>query len=383
MAVSRSKPISPARMAVVVAAAAAFACITPAPVVALADAAPPWSPGDPVGAPSGPVKDVYIEHEDLSLDMTGVAGSDPRGATVEAAYNLRNDGAARRIDLVFVTSSTDVSRVELTLDGAPVSSVQGMLGTSPSTWQPPAVTPAIGGGPDLAYRQRPPAAITFEIDLGVGEHVMRSRYVAMAARYSGDATAHEPVFWQLAFVLAPARQWEGFGDLDVIAKIPAGWRVATRPSLVRTGDSLTGHFSGIPADSIALTTQMPVPSDPTPNVWEVGLVAIAIVALVAGLSIGRRAGYLGVLASLMLVAPALAGALGFGVVLAAESRGFSIPSAQQSWWGARGTLLGELWNATKAFCSGLLIGEVALLVGLLFSPLSRRVRATWRTGSRA
>jgi hypothetical protein len=359
--------------ALLAAASAAYAVVVLAALPALADAAAPWYPGDPVGVPTGPVKDVYIEHEDLSMDLTGVAGNNPQSAIVVATYKLRNDGGPRNIELVFVTASTNVSGVQVKLDGIQVSSTLSTLGPSPPSWQPPAGTPAIGGGPDLRYVENAPVTVTFHIALGAGEHTMVSRYRPIPSKYSGDATAYEPVYWQLAFVLAPARQWEGFGDLDVTVMVPAGWKAASRPALSRSGDTLSGHFNGIPSDSIALTTEMASPGDPTAPVLEFGLIALAIATLVAGALIGARAGWQVVLAGVLLISPSLAAALGSAMFVASEPGG-SIPPAQQSWWGAKGFILLAPWNAIKGFSAGLLVGQLALLLGLLAGRLVRRLR---------
>lgn len=338
---------------------------------ALADAAPPWRPGDPVGSPSGPVKDVYIEHEDLTMDLSGIAGDNPQKALVVAGYRLRNDGAPRSIDLVFVTASSDISAVQVTLDGTDVPAAKSTLGPAPKTWQAPATTPGIGGSSDLTYQVNLAATITFRVDLGAGEHQLGSRYSAMPSQYSGEATAYEPVYWQLAFVLAPARQWEGFGDLAVRAKVPAGWRAASRPDLTRTGDTMTGHFAGIPADSIALTTQMPGVGDPVGTILKIGLVAVAVIALCLGLVIGGWVGWRTVVATLLVIAPTLAGLLGFATFVA-TGRGW-IPTAQQSWWGGKGFVLLGPWNAIKGLSLGLLVGQLALVFGLLVGWSGRRL----------
>ena len=231
------------------AVAAAFAGMILTAAPALADAAAPWAPGDPVGVPTGAVQDVLIEHEDLFMDLSGLNPSNPSDrpiTAVLATYTLRNDGVAKGIDLVFVTASREVRRVEVALDGMAIPATVGPLGPVPASWKPPRDTPDPRGGPDLPYAVNIVAGLAFHIELGAGRHTMMTRYQAGPAVNSGDWSNAEPVRWQLAFVLAPARQWNGFGDLDVSVRVPSGWKAATRPALSRKGDVLSGHFDGIP-----------------------------------------------------------------------------------------------------------------------------------------
>ena len=345
-------------------AAAAAAAMVLIPTAGLADAAPPWQPGDTAGTPSGAVKDVFIEHEDLSMDLSHVAGSNPQGADVVASYALRNDGPARGIDLVFVTASYGVTSYEVTLDGRRVSASPGPLGSVPRSWQPPAGTPSLGpGGPDLRYDVGPPAAILFHIALAQGSHDLLTRYRASPAKYSGDATVGEPVYWQLAFVLSPARQWEGFGDLDVKVTVPSGWPAATRPDLTRQGNTLTGHFVGIPSDAIAITTQMPLPAEWTRTGWIAGFSLLVPLSLLAGFLLVRTIGWRGAVVGLLAFVPALAALFAIGVVIATNSRSFAVPSAQASWWGGRGVIFLQAWELIVGMCAGLLAGAVAVLVG--------------------
>lgn len=64
---------------------------------------PPTRPGDHVGEPWGELAGIVIEHETLTLDLRPLTAHDP--ASIEAQYQLRNDGPPRRIDLVFVAEA--------------------------------------------------------------------------------------------------------------------------------------------------------------------------------------------------------------------------------------------------------------------------------------
>ena len=330
---------------------------------ALADAAPPWRPGDAVGVPSAAVKDVFIEHEDLTMDLSAVAnahGRTPPTASVVAKYSLRNAGAAKGIDLVFVTASEHVSGVQVLLDGQAVAANLGPLGPVPNNWMPPQGTPAPQGGPDLPYLIDRPAGLTFHVELAPGRHTMATSYQAIPTEYSGDASAYEPVYWQLAFVLSPARQWAGFGDLAVSVRVPAGWPAAVRPSLDRTGNVLTGRFSGVPADSIGITTRMPVPPDPTFPLSIGGIAAVAVLCVITGWFFARPTRW----PALLVAAPLLAFVPAVLIFIALQVRQYSIPDGQASWWLARGVFFSQLGQVLLVSIEAVIGGEVGLFIGI-------------------
>jgi hypothetical protein len=81
--------------------------------------------------------------------------------------------------------------------------------------------------------------------------------VSYAAEAAINRRGRPTVYRQFAYVLAPARTWAGFGGLDVVVHLPEGWHAACTPPLRRQGDTLTGSFSDLPADALALTLQAP------------------------------------------------------------------------------------------------------------------------------
>jgi hypothetical protein len=330
---------------------------------AAADAAPPYVPGDPVGVPSGPVRDVFIEHEDLSMDLTGVGAplftaADDRTVAIDARYTLRNDGPAQGVDFVFVTASLAVPRSQVLFDGSPVASSTGPLGSVPTSWMPPHGTPSLDGRPDLDYNVYKAVAITFHVEMAAGRHTMETRYNAVPAQQSGSGENGDTRWWQLAFVLSPARQWGGFGDLDVSVRVPPGWQAAVRPVLSRHGNLLTGHFIGIPADAIAITSRMPIPTDWTAPGWVAGSLVLLGLAVAIGWLLGWKIGWFSV-----LLAPLFAIALAVVVSYAASARNNAIPPGQESWFGAKGNGLVVLFEVVLALGAGFVIGANGLLVG--------------------
>jgi hypothetical protein len=89
----------------------------------------------------------------------------------------------------------------------------------------------------------------FVVAIPPGEHVLTVSYDATAGldRRSGDT-----LVWQLAYILAPARDWSSFGTLDLAVHVPDGWEFAITPPV---DDSGHRTFTGLPADAIALTTR--------------------------------------------------------------------------------------------------------------------------------
>jgi hypothetical protein len=355
------------------AAACAATILTAGP--ALADAAPPYTPGDPVGVPSGAVQDVFIEHEDLSMDLSGLNPSNPHDrpiATILATYTLRNDGASKGIDLVFVTATREVRGVEVVLDGTAIAAQVGPLGPVPASWKGPRGTPDPEGGPDLYYPLNGAAGLAFHVELGAGRHTMGARYQARPTVNSGEALHAEPVRWQLAFVLSPARQWKGFGDLDVSVRVPSGWLAAVRPSLSRRGDVLTGHFDGIPADSVDLTAHMPQPPDYRGIAWDRGQLGVIVLSVIIGLvgaMLVRWPFQFAVFGATPIFPLFLAIVVNYGEYL----RNTSIPYAQLSWFGVRGVPISSFVQVPYAVVIGFLLGLLGLTVGIAIGGAGRLI----------
>jgi hypothetical protein len=238
------------------AAAAALCCAAWGSMVASADAAPFWNPGDAIGEPTGAVAKVAITHEDLDFDLRPLVTGDP--VRVRASYQLRNDAAATSASLVFLADHALIGRSSFAVrfDGAGVPAAPMTLKVLPPAWKPPTSTPSlIEGQPGMIpYNTTPGAAFQFTVLIPPGPHQLSVDYAVLAGRFSApDRTA----IWQVAYVLAPARQWESFGDLSVTAALPAGWRARSIPDLPRQGDRVRAHFDGLPADAMAISASYP------------------------------------------------------------------------------------------------------------------------------
>ncbi|MGI8607860.1 MAG: hypothetical protein ACR2MY_01325 [Candidatus Dormibacteria bacterium] len=282
---SSSQATSRHALARVVATVAVVAITTMPAAPALANMANPLQAGDQVGEPSTALHSVAVEREDLVLDLRGlgqppVGNSTHRLVQVRAGYGLRNTGPSTTQDLVFVAPGLQAAGASVALDGVEVPAVAGVFTDLPSTWRAPTSTPAVGSGETLSYQARAGSVLRFTLALAPGQHRVAVRYAAQPTTHDGEDAARS---WQVGYVLAPARQWASFSGLHVTVQVPPGWLVATNPSLRRAGDTLTGTFDSVPADSLGITTQFPTPV-PAPN--------FTLPVLVGGLALGAVAGWL-------------------------------------------------------------------------------------------
>jgi hypothetical protein len=245
--------------------------------------------GSTLGEPAGGLREVVIEHETLRLDLRPLAKGKP--VLVDAAYRVRNDGPARTVDLLFVANGLARGATSVTVDGRPVASTPGTAGALPPGWRAPAYTPAFdSAGATLPYAPRGEGTLSFRVQLPAGRHEIRVRYPAEATAYSVNELT--PV-WQLGYVLAPAREWGGFGGMEVRVEAPRGWRILSEPALRREGNALVGAWNRVPADALAISAQKPEPaSGPWYWLWllvtTAGLGTIGWLCWRLGASLGRR-----------------------------------------------------------------------------------------------
>lgn len=214
----------------------------------------PFRPGQLNSDPSG-LKSVSITRETLTIDLRPLATAE--SVWVEAIYQLNNPGSEKKLELVFIVASWNVDAFQVWLDDKPIPSYKLEQKEIPASWNPPRETPALQPEMKLEYEfQRLPEQLGFTITLPAGAHTLKARYKSDAGR---NLRGKPLVYWQFAYVLAPAREWAGFGGLDVTVQLPPGWQHAITPLLQRTGDELRGSFPNVPADHFALTVQAPTP----------------------------------------------------------------------------------------------------------------------------
>jgi hypothetical protein len=242
--------------------------------------------GDVLRETGGGVRALFIDQEKLEIDLRPLATPGDRpAALVEAVYRVRNDGEMRRVELFFVAGSAP-GEASVTLDGAgiPIERVTIPDSELPVTWRSPSATPPLLMSMPIPYRTRDIGEhFRFAVDLAPGGHDLRVTYPFEPSRY---ATNSPTVMWQLGYVLSPAKEWAGFGNLQLEVLLPPGWRAAAEPELKRKGDILYDSWKYLPGDFIGLTVQAPPPKL-LESQWLV-LIGGPLVLIFFSLKAGRR-----------------------------------------------------------------------------------------------
>jgi hypothetical protein len=272
----------PARVAIALSALAAVVlCVAFAASTAEANAGPPYyTNGQLAVEPSG-MAGITISRETLTIAMSQLSVH-PKFSTkqtdspeiynpidVSATYSITNRGPAHELALIFASGAPATAGFSVTLDGQPIAAQPAISVTVPIEWLPPTTTPGLDGK-DLNYLGPPNAhngwghypetfarsltsTYAFTVTVPANDSVLAVRYKAEPQLYVTGGYFSSLNSYQFAYVLAPARAWDGFGGLDVTVHLPVCWLAAARPPLTRTGDDLSGYFDAVPADAFAFT----------------------------------------------------------------------------------------------------------------------------------
>jgi hypothetical protein len=255
--------------------------------------------GDVVSEPGG-VKGISITRETLTIDLRPLAEAQP--ARVHVTYHLFNPGAPLKPNLLFISGSATVGDFEVLLGEKRVDvqprarkAREERRGEIPKEWRPPGMLPGISG--EKIYFNIEPydmVPIEFSVEFPSGASILQVRYRAKAA---GSPERYPTTTWMLPYVLAPARQWGGFGGLDVLVHLPEGWQFHCNPVLKQEGNELHGSFTELPADFLTLAVRAPLaPDTRRAFVRFLGLYAAAvfggaIACWWSGRSLGRWLGF--------------------------------------------------------------------------------------------
>ena len=253
------------------------------PAQARANISAPWQEGTPAAEPGGNLGQLEVIREELAMDLRPLAQGAER-VPVRVRYEVRNRGPALTRELVFVTPG--IAAGEVLLDGKVLQGTASRVETLPEAWQG-AQTPDIDGG-SLQYQpyemSTETQVLSFSLTLAErAQHVIEVRYELLPG---WNDTSDMYLSHQIAYLLAPARQWGAFGTLAVRVQLPAGWEAAALPALLRQGDALVGQFQGVPADFFGVTVRRPAE-----HRWGWLLLALGAVAgVVLGPMLARRLG---------------------------------------------------------------------------------------------
>lgn len=237
-----------------------------------ANMASPVQEGDVIGEPSGMLDSITVLQEHLEIDMTPIWGGQPYGR-VNVDYTIMNAGSERTIPLVFLPGAIEVRyptngngshpdttfMIEVTLDGTPIPISGAFANTDslPAGWRIPSVTPGLNGSDSVGYKAQNEGMVRFILRIPSGQHIIRVHYHAAPTSNSSNRTTK---LWQFAYILAPARQWDGFGTLEAVVIVPDGWEVAITPAMTFENFLWKGKWEDIPSDAIAISFAMPTPS---------------------------------------------------------------------------------------------------------------------------
>lgn len=240
----------------------------------------PVQPGTPVGEPAAALDGLRVVRETLRLDLTPLGRGRPF-ARIEAAYRIDNRGERRTVPLEFLALGDDLGSASVRLDGRPIEAERLAALAVPAAWTAATTTPALDGAP-APYEADPdlgnPSGLRFTLTLPPGQHVVEVAYRVRLGSY--DAGDHPNRVWQLAYSLAPARLWAGFGQLDVEVEVPETWEAAASLPLRREGRRLVGRFAGVPGDVLAVSVRAPAPTGRLPFRLGAVLGALAVVGFV-------------------------------------------------------------------------------------------------------
>ncbi len=204
------------------------------------------------------VKDIAITREKLTIDLRPLVSLEP--VRVEAEYFLHNSGTGKKLDLVFVSGTPEVTDFAVWLNDrqVPFNDRVGRQVEMREEWKPPRILPGI------VWRQTYPVfpltftgatLQAFSLDLPGADSILRVHY---RARPAGADEGYPTATWQFPYVLAPAREWKRFGRLDVTVHLPDGWEWTSQPALHLDGSLLRGSFEGLPADCLIVAARKPV-----------------------------------------------------------------------------------------------------------------------------
>lgn len=209
-------------------------------------------PGDAAGEPWVAPALPAVEREALLVDLRPLAAGEP--ARIAASYRFHAGEALPELRLVF--GSPGVTSGAVLLDGAALPSSPLDASRLPPEWRAPVDLPGIDGEP---VRFEPEASrvggLAFTATLSPGPHVLTVEARVRPGEHHGRRSPNRD--YLIAYLLAPARQWAGFGELELTVELPPGWHHAASPELDRLGDRLVGRWSGLPADSIGLVVRPP------------------------------------------------------------------------------------------------------------------------------
>jgi len=223
--------------------------------LAVANMAAPWREGEAVGEPDVRLQGVVVQSELLIFDLRPLSQNSE--VEVEALYQIQCD-QQRSLPLVFVAPGL-AGKASVELDQKVLESKVSESEPLPAAWKLPDKTPRPDGGEPLPFQSRKPKqCLLYTAELSPGQHQIKVHYTLTPSAICKSPSTFR--FWQLGYVLAPARRWDGFANLEVRVLTPPHWKMASSLPLQETSpDHYQGKWASIPDDWLTLSAQAPNP----------------------------------------------------------------------------------------------------------------------------
>ena len=216
-------------------------------------------------------KKIYVNSEHLLIDATHLEKNKP--AKITATYIIINKDNPITTNILFIADKLYKKKISISVNNieTPYSIVSYKI---PSYWKPPSTTPGIYSKKLIPYKtnltnnsNKPKRGIhtltnsesiqvQYNALIKKGRNVLQVSYFAMPSiRYHYGFTK----YWQLGYILSPAKEWSVFKKLHIKIKLPKNWKAKTSLLSNRENDSLYLNFTKIPSDTFGMTFTMYTP----------------------------------------------------------------------------------------------------------------------------
>lgn len=261
----------------------------------LANAGPSTRSPSPGGLIPTTTDAIRIMNENLTVRMVDENGNPPPYyygfAQVTAEYTLQNT-TDKSVSLSLMYLSPNTKEFNAMLNNEPLVTKVGSIDPKdlPADWKVPnQVLDPLDGEyelrADIGYGSLTP--YTFDITVGAKQEA--TLHMEATQLLGFDAARHMNVIRHFAYLLAPAKNWAGFGTLNITVVVANNQIFTSNPPLTEQSRdahtiTYTGSFNGIPADALRVATIS------NQNLW---LGSSAIVTIIPNAIVGFLAGLIG------------------------------------------------------------------------------------------
>ena len=242
----------------------------------------PYLSGDLIGEPIGDLSKLGIIKEKLEFDFRSL--KDSGEGIIKASYQIRNDEEQTPLELLFV--AREIKDNSFTIDGKIIPAEKIDEPKLPETWKPPEEISGVGGY-STSYDVNNYIRSVWKIKPTIppGEHLLKVEYLAVPSAYA----ANNYYDYHIAYILAYARNWAFFNNLEIELKLPKDWQVVSSFPMNNVDNILKASLNEIPADYFVFSTRPYFP-------WYIirGIYLIQNIIFIVGLIAPVYVGYLAV-----------------------------------------------------------------------------------------